>query len=93
MTLRHILVQHEYEARDLERKLEAAADLATEFAELARKFSTCSSRSNGGSLGNLTGQMHRLDDTFREEAEKLKVGQRSAPVRTRFGYHLIFREA
>lgn len=96
MTLRHILVQHEYEARDLERKLEAAAksgDPLESFAELARKFSSCASRENGGSLGNLTGQMHRLDETFREEAEKLKPGQRSGPVRTRFGYHLIYREA
>lgn len=93
MTLRHILVQHEYEARDLERKLDGAKDLAVEFAALASKHSSCASRTQGGSLGNLTGQMHRLDEAFREAAEKLKPGQRSGPVRTRFGYHLIFREA
>jgi parvulin-like peptidyl-prolyl isomerase len=88
MRLRHILVQHEYEARDLERKLDAGED----FSAVARKFSVCSSRTAGGDLGDLTGQLHRLDETFREAAEALKPGMRSGPVRTKFGYHLILRE-
>lgn len=97
MILRHILVTHEYEARDLERKLEASKGsdkmLLDVFSELAAKYSMCSSRSAGGSLGDLTGRMNRLDDDFREAAEKLKPGERSGPVRTKFGYHLILREA
>lgn len=135
MILRHILVKHEHEARDLERKLDEAAaqnkvkiDIAAEilaasapppdsipekpsrrsdktpppvtvtsaelaeFAALAQKFSSCSSREVGGSLGDLTGKMNRLNDEFREAAEKLKPGERSGPVRTPFGYHLILRE-
>lgn len=89
MRLRHILVQHEYEARDLERKLDAGE----EFSVVAQKFSLCSSRSAGGDLGDLTGKLHRLDETFREAAELLKPGSRSGPVRTKFGYHLILRES
>jgi parvulin-like peptidyl-prolyl isomerase len=152
MILRHILVKHEYEAQDIERKLDeagainkakvseleskkraaeekaaidrlldptsqaetphssksgvgskarkAAAAAALEadspaveaFAELAKKFSHCSSREVGGSLGDLTGKMNRLDPVFREAAEKLEPGERTAPVRTQFGYHIIFRE-
>ena len=87
MRFRHILVKHEYEAQDILRKLEAGED----FTSLARKFSTCGSAANGGDLGDLTGKMNRLDDDFREAAETLKVGDRSLPVRTRFGYHLILR--
>lgn len=153
MILRHILVKHQHEAEDIERKLDeaavinrakddaaqmkkaaaedaaavelllnprdpsdedekpnkngpgskarrAAAAAALEadspaveaFADLAVKFSSCSSREVGGSLGDLTGKMNRLDDTFREAAEKLAVGERTGPVRTQFGYHIIFRE-
>lgn len=137
MILRHILVKHEYEAQDIERKLNEAAaenDAAIEtkrietserppepeppkngpgtkarkaalaksladdspavevFGELAKKFSSCSSREVGGSLGDLTGKMNRLDDAFREAAEKLSPGERTGPIRTQFGYHIIFRE-
>lgn len=87
MILHHILVKHEYEAKDLEAKLKDGVDFET----LARKFSLCSSAPNGGSLGDLTGKMHRLDDDFREAAERLKIGEISKPVRTKFGYHLIRR--
>jgi parvulin-like peptidyl-prolyl isomerase len=89
MRLHHILVQHEYEARDLERKLDAGE----EFSTVAKKFSLCSSRSAGGDLGDLTGKLNRLDQAFREAAEALKPGARSGPVRTKFGYHLILRES
>ena len=87
MNLRHILVQHKHEAEDLERKLKAGAD----FQDLARKFSTCSSAAGGGDLGDVSRKLDRLDDDFRDAAEALKVGERSGPVRTRFGYHLILR--
>ncbi len=89
MRFSHILVKHEYEARDIERKLAAGDD----FASLARKFSSCGSAQAGGDLGDLTGKVNRLDEVFREAAETLKVGERSGPVRTRFGYHLILRLA
>lgn len=88
MRLRHILVTHEYEAQDLERKLETGST----FEDVAKKFSICSSSASGGDLGDLTGKLSRLDEDFLEAAKRLKPGQRSPPVRTRFGYHLIFRE-
>ncbi|MDX9730424.1 MAG: peptidylprolyl isomerase [Bdellovibrionales bacterium] len=88
MKLRHILVKHEYEAQDLERKLAQGSS----FEDLARTFSLCSSSKNGGSLGDLTGQMHRLDDDFRDAAELLSPGECSKPIRTKFGYHLILRD-
>jgi parvulin-like peptidyl-prolyl isomerase len=72
--------------------LEADSPAVEAFANLAVKFSNCSSREVGGSLGDLTGKMNRLDDAFREAAEKLEVGERTGPVRTQFGYHIIFRE-
>jgi len=88
MRLRHILVKHEYEARDLERKLESGSS----FEDLAKKFSSCPSSASGGDLGDLTGKLSRLDEDFLEAAKKLQPGERSGPVRTRFGYHLILRE-
>jgi parvulin-like peptidyl-prolyl isomerase len=87
MRLRHILVRHEYEARDLERKIESGSS----FEDLARKFSLCPSREAGGDLGDLNGKLSRLDEDFLEAAKSLKAGERSGPVRTRFGYHLIIR--
>ncbi|UYL10344.1 peptidylprolyl isomerase [Bdellovibrio sp. SKB1291214] len=82
----HILVQHSYEAEDILRALKEGKD----FAELARKFSKCSSATDGGNLGAfLEG---RLDPDFEESAFALKVGQTTTqPIRTRFGYHIIKR--
>lgn len=84
---KHILVKHEYEARDLSAKLKEGAS----FEELARKFSLCSSAPLGGDLGDLTKKLDRLDENFREALEKTKAGEISGPVRSSFGYHLIQR--
>lgn len=86
ITVSHILVRHEYEAQDVLRALAAGKD----FAELARKHSTCSSASEGGLLGSFA--RGRLDEDFEDAAFALKVGEISKkPVRTRFGYHIIWR--
>ncbi len=62
------------------------------FSELAEKSSSCSSRSKGGDLGPIG--LGRADADFEEAALDLKVGEVSnAPIRTRFGYHLIKRLA
>lgn len=94
MTLRHILVEHEYQALDLERQLRSASKT---FQELARIYSSCPSAKDGGYLGDFSTQQGqklfaRLDETFQEAALQLSAGQHSQPVRTRFGYHLILRE-
>ncbi len=82
---RHILVQHEYEAQDLLRKIEEGAD----FAELAQKFSMCPSKARGGDLGKFG--RGRMVEAFEDAAFGLKIGEVSMPVRTRFGFHLIQR--
>lgn len=84
---RHILVQQEYEAQDLLRKIKEGAD----FGEVAGKFSLCPSRAQGGDLG--TFGRGRMVEAFEEAAFSLKPGEISGPVRTRFGYHLIQRLA
>ena len=83
----HILVEHRYEAEDLQRKIKEGED----FERLAQKFSRCPSSLRGGSLGEV--EVHRLDQTFADAAQKLKPGQVSEVVKTRFGHHLIRREA
>lgn len=79
----HILVKHEYEAKDILRMLENGKS----FEELARKFSLCSSASNGGFLGEV--DSGRLDPDFRDAFDLLKPGQVSKPTPTAFGWHLI----
>lgn len=83
--VRHILVEHEYEALDLRRKLTEGKS----FEELAQRFSKCPSAAQGGDLG-LFGR-GRMVEAFEDAAFTLKVDEISSPVRTRFGYHLIKR--
>lgn len=83
MKLRHILVQHRYEAEDVLHLLKQGKD----FSDLARKFSICSSARNGGDLGDLSGK--KLDSDFEDAIRYLKAGVLSDIVRTRFGYHII----
>ena len=82
---RHILVEQEYEAQDLVKKLSEGST----FEDLAKKFSKCPSGQRGGDLGEF--KRGRMIPAFEEAAFDLSVGQTSAPVRTRFGFHLIQR--
>jgi peptidyl-prolyl cis-trans isomerase C len=82
-TASHILVKTKKECDDLKTQIADGAD----FAQLAKKHSTCPSGRDGGALGEFTpGQMVEEFDTvvFRDE-----VGQVHGPVKTQFGYHLI----
>ena len=85
ITVSHILVEKKFEAEDLHRRLLRGED----FAELAKKYSVCPSAADGGDLGEVS--IRQLDETFAEEAQALKPGEKSGPVRTRFGHHLIWR--
>lgn len=82
---RHILVEHEYEAQDVLRKLRSGE----QFEELARVFSKCPSSRQGGDLGSF--ERGRMVEAFEEAAFSLKPSEISEPVRTRFGYHIIQR--
>jgi parvulin-like peptidyl-prolyl isomerase len=85
VSVKHILVQHEYEAQDLTRSLKSGKV----FEELAKKYSKCSSAADGGNLGLISSG--RTVAEFEEAAFSLQVGETSGPVKTRFGYHLIKR--
>lgn len=83
----HILVDQEFEALDLLKKLKEGDT----FEFLAAEFSNCPSGREGGNLGTFgKGQMV---PAFEKAAFELEVGQVSGPVKTQFGYHLIKRLA
>lgn len=82
---KHILVEHEYEAQDLLKKI----NQGEKFEELAQKFSKCPSSRSGGDLGAFG--KGRMVQSFEDAAFALKISEISTPVRTKFGYHLIYR--
>jgi peptidyl-prolyl cis-trans isomerase C len=80
---RHILVPTAEQAEDLKKQIAEGAD----FAEIARKNSTCPSSSRGGDLGEFSpGQMVK---EFNDVVFTEPVGVVHGPVKTQFGYHLI----
>ena len=81
---RHILVEDEEMALEIEKKLAAGED----FGELAKEYSTDpGSSENGGELGFFgRGQMV---PEFEEAAFSLKAGEISPPIKTDYGYHII----
>lgn len=85
MKLRHILTDQKYMLEDVLRKLQEGKS----FEAMATAYSKCSSAQNGGDLGKINPQ--RLDDTFYEFVEHLKLGERTGIFRTRFGYHIAER--
>lgn len=87
VSAQHILVAQEFEAQDLEKKLEAGES----FEKLAEDFSQCPSGKSGGDLGEFGKGM--MVPSFEKAAFELEVGQVSGPVKTQFGYHLIKRNA
>jgi peptidyl-prolyl cis-trans isomerase C len=80
----HILLKTEEEARKILERLKKGED----FAKIARKISIDpGSAKNGGDLGFFSaGQMV---PEFEAAAVKLKPGEISKPVKTKFGYHII----
>jgi len=80
---RHILVKTQADCEKLKKEIEGGAD----FAEVAKKHSTCPSGKQGGALGEFgPGQMVR---EFDEVVFSAPVGKVHGPVKTQFGYHLI----
>ena len=80
----HILVETEKKARHLL----ALLDGGTDFSSLAIEHSTGPSGPNGGDLGWFgNGQMVA---PFESAVIAMEIGTYSGPVKTQFGYHLIF---
>lgn len=83
----HILVKTEEEALNLKAEIKNEED----FAKAAQQYSLCPSGQAGGDLGFFgRGQMVR---EFEEAAFSMEVGEISAPVKTQFGYHLLYLAA
>lgn len=83
---RHILTDKEEDAK------KAAKEIAEgkAFARAAEEYSTCPSKEKGGDLGYFTkGQMV---PEFEKAAFSAEIGTVIGPVKTQFGYHLIFVE-
>jgi peptidyl-prolyl cis-trans isomerase C len=91
----HILLQvnqNDSEATRAQKKAEVQRILGEikkggDFAEMARKFSDCPSKQQGGDLGFF--ERGRMDPEFEKAAFGLKTGQMSGVVETQFGYHII----
>jgi len=100
----HILIQYAGSARaadGITRTKEQALAFAQQvsemaranganFAALARQHSDGPSGSNGGDLGVFSPK--QMVQEFSQATLKLKVGEISDPVESRFGYHIILRK-
>lgn len=80
----HILVQTEADAIKLKSQINNFED----FKHYARMYSACPSGQHGGDLGCFKkGQMVK---PFEDAAFNGEVGEVSDPIKTQFGYHLIW---
>lgn len=80
----HILVSSEADAVKIKSQINSFED----FQYYAKKYSSCPSGRNGGSLGCFgVGQMVK---PFEKAAFEGETGEVSEPVKTQFGYHLIW---
>lgn len=82
---KHILVTHEYEAKDILKKL----DEGKKFEQLAQDFSLCGSSVNGGDLGEFSKGM--MVASFEKALLQLQKDEVSGVVKTQFGFHIIKR--
>ncbi len=80
---RHILVDSEEKCNDLKQQIADGAN----FADVARKHSTCPSGAQGGDLGSFGPGM--MVPEFDKVVFNGEVGKVHGPVKTQFGYHLL----
>ncbi|MDF2672645.1 MAG: peptidylprolyl isomerase [Clostridiales bacterium] len=83
VSAKHILV----DSLDKAKEVIASINNGMDFGEAARKFSSCPSKEQGGSLGYFKRGM--MVPEFEEAAFSLGNGELSNPVKTQFGYHVI----
>ena len=80
----HILVPSELDAIKLRSQIKNFDD----FKYYARIYSKCPSSRNGGSLGCF--QKGQMVKPFEKAAFEGEIGEVSDPIKTQFGYHLIW---
>jgi peptidyl-prolyl cis-trans isomerase C len=80
----HILVGTEEECLKMKKQIEDGAN----FAAMARKHSMCPSGKEGGTLGEFSPGM--MVPEFDQVVFSAEVGKVHGPVKTDFGYHLIY---
>ena len=81
----HVLVEKFSKAQELYEDMQAGEN----FENLARQFSTCSSKKKGGNLGEFS--KGDMVPEFWNACTRLKIGEISQPVKSKFGYHVIKR--
>ncbi|MGA2480794.1 MAG: peptidylprolyl isomerase [Spirochaetia bacterium] len=79
----HILVKEKALATELLKKAKQGAS----FEGLARQYSTCPSKSQGGDLGWFG--PGKMVAAFEQACKRLSNGSLSDVVSTQFGYHII----
>jgi peptidyl-prolyl cis-trans isomerase D len=92
---RHILIKVDKDAGQeaVEKAKNKALDILQmarenkDFAELARQYSECPSKDQGGHLGAF--KKEAMVKPFADKAFSMKAGEISQPVRTSFGWHII----
>lgn len=88
---RHILTKTENEAKDIIKALDKAKDKKEEFIKLAKEKSVGPTGPKGGYLGKFPET--QMVPEFSKAASALKKGTYSkTPVKTQFGYHVIYLE-
>ena len=80
----HILVKSEDEAKKLLEEIKGGKS----FADAAKEVSLCPSGRNGGDLGFFKKGV--MVKPFEDVAFNGNVGEVSEPVKTQFGYHLLW---
>ncbi len=87
----HILVPTEEEAAGIRKEILNEKDnpgVLGNFMEAARKYSKCPSGSAGGDLGWF--RKGDMVPEFEKTAFEIPIGEVSQPVKTQFGWHLIY---
>ena len=81
----HILVEKFNRAQELYEDIQTGEN----FEQFARQYSTCPSKKKGGNLGEFA--KGDMVPEFWSASAKLKIGEISQPVKSKFGYHIIKR--
>jgi parvulin-like peptidyl-prolyl isomerase len=88
----HILLEDEKSAKEVIATLKKSKNLKADFPKLAKEKSVGPSKVDGGSLGKFN--YHMMVPEFSAATDKLKVGTISSkPVKSKFGYHVIYLQA